>query len=253
MSIGLAMPTRTYFTGTLAPPIGKYLKKEEVKRSVTPWITLYAVLLLMAVVFPTVVNAAEGKELTDLFYTTAFSGSWEVFSKFNWLGNLLNFCISAFSLIGLVFVVLRFTITILYKANESLFDRVYELKGKGQGTGFFGIPTMGKELVSGNYGVGADVIIGFVLSLLPNVKEYSDYNPNKTSFNLKEDDTLTTYVLKMSMPTIMTIFFFSIGYNGTLWKAYGNVVNGMATAANGFLDVNLANYVDKALNVGSYY
>lgn len=251
MSVGLAIPSQPA-SGSFSKLADNAFKSEKARKSAILWITAYIAILMMAVTVPAFAQA-EGEELTQLFETTAFSGSWEVFSKFNWLGNFLNFCISAFSLIGLVFVVLRFTITILYKSNEAIFDRVYELKGKGQGTGFFGIPALGKELVSGNYGVGADVVIGFVLSLLPNIKEYSDYNPNKMMFNLKEDDTLTTYVLKMSLPTIMTIFFFSIGFNGTLWQAYGNVVGAMATAAHGFCTVQLSSFVDKALNVGSYF
>ncbi len=215
------------------------------------FMTVYTVMMLSIVMIPQTVDAE--KPLTELFSMTAFSGSWAVFEKFNWLGKMLNFCISAFCLVGLVLVVIRFTLTILYKSNESIFDRVYELKATGKGQKAAGIPAMLKEVGNGNYGVGADVILGFVLSLMPNVKQYSDYNPEKMAFNLKEDDTITTYVLKMSLPTIMTIFFFSIGFNGTLWRAYGNVVDAMATAAEGACEVQLAGYVEKAMNAGSYY
>lgn len=222
-------------------------------RTTTCIAALYTAALLAAVTFPKLSLADRNHKLTELFETTAFAGSWEVFSKFNWLGNALNFLISAFCLFGLVLVVVRFTLTILYKSNENIFDRVYELKQTGKGSSFAGVPSMFKEVMSGNYGTGLDVILGFGLSLCPNVKQYSDYNPEKMAFNLKEDDTVTTYVLKMSLPTIMTIFFFSLGFNGTLWKAYGNVVDAMATAAENACDVKLAQIVDNAMNSDLYY
>ena len=96
------------------------------------------------------------------------------------------------------------------------------------------------------------VIIGFVLSLLPDIKAYSDYNPDKPAYNLEESDTITTYLLKISLPTIMTILFFSLGFSGTLWQAYGNVVDAMAVAAEKVVQVDLAGYVNKALNSISF-
>lgn len=208
---------------------------------------------ILAIVLPTMSRADDSHALTELFTTTAFSGSWSVFSKFNWLGKLLNFFISAFCLIGLVLTVFRVTITLLYKSAETLFDQVHDLKSKGKGQKFFGIQSMGRELFNGNYGTGLDVIIGFVLSLLPDIKAYSDYNPDKPAYNLEESDTITTYLLKISLPTIMTILFFSLGFSGTLWQAYGNVVDAMAVAAEKVVQVDLAGYVNKALNAAAFY
>ena len=53
---------------------------------------------LIGSVGPVIVYAADtGNEaLTEIFKTAAFSGSWDVFTKFNWLGALLQFIISAF-------------------------------------------------------------------------------------------------------------------------------------------------------------
>lgn len=231
----------------------KVCANEKARRVATWLAALYTTALLAAVTFPRLSLADDEHKLTELFETTAFAGSWEVFSKFDWLGNALNFLISTFCLFGLVLVVVRFTLTILYKSNENIFDRVYELKQTGKGQNFAGIPSMFKEVFNGNYGTGFDVLLGFGLSLCPNVKQYSDYNPEKMAFNLKEDDTVTTYVLKMSLPTIMTIFFFSLGFNGTLWKAYGNVVDAMAVAAENVCDVKLAQIVDNAMNTSLYY
>jgi hypothetical protein len=112
---------------------------------------------------------------------------------------------------------------------------------------------MGREVFQGNYGVGLDAIVGFLLSLLPDIKAYSDYNPEKMMYNLQEDDTLTTYVLKVSIPTIMSIFFFAIGFNGTLLQGFGNVANAMARGAKRLVEVDLAEGVDKVMSAGSYY
>jgi hypothetical protein len=214
---------------------------------------LYVMLIASAFVIPEITHAADGTELTDLFETTAFTGSWEVFSKFNWLGKLLNFLISAFCLIGLVLTAFRLILTMLYKSNEAIFDRVYDLKQHGRGQKFFGFGAMGREVFQGNYGVGLDAIVGFLLSLLPDIKAYSDYNPEKMMYNLQEDDTLTTYVLKVSIPTIMSIFFFAIGFNGTLLQGFGNVANAMARGAKRLVEVDLAEGVDKVMSAGSYY
>lgn len=211
----------------------------------------YLVLLCAAFAVPRFSLAEDN--LMDLFTTTAFTGSWEVFSKFNFIGKISNFLISAFCLFGLTLTVLRIVITILYKSAESLFDRIYELKQCGKGQNFFGIPAMGRAVFTGNYGTGADAIIGFILAMCPNLKAYSDYNPEKMAYNLAEDDTVTTYILKISCPTIMTLFFFTIGFDGTLWQAYGNVVNGISQVAKKAVEVNLAGFVNKALNAGAYY
>lgn len=135
---------------------------------------VYVALVCAALVVPRFSSAEDN--LMDLFTTTAFTGSWEVFSKFNFVGKISNFLISAFCLLGLTLTVVRIVITLLYKSSESLFDRVYELKQCGKGQNFFGVPAMGKAVYSGNYGVGADALIGFILALCPNVKAYSDYN-----------------------------------------------------------------------------
>jgi len=214
---------------------------------------VFTAMLCIACIVPAFAHA-DSDDLMDLFTTTAFTGSWEVFSKFNAVGKIMNFIISAFSLLGIMFTVFRFTVTLLYKSGESLFDSVYELKSRGkQDAKLFGFIGMGKEVMSGNFGTGADAILGFFMMLLPNVKAYSDYNPEKMAYNLAEDDTITTYVLKMSIPTIMTLFFFTIGFDGTLWQAYGNVVNGLSQVAKKAVEVNLAGYVNKALNAGAYY
>ena len=243
--VAVAIGDRRAFRSRKAVP-----QNEEAGRSFRKLVALYVALVVAVCIVPAVSHASD---LTDLFTTVAFSGSWEVFAKFNWLGKALQFLISTFCLLGIVLTVVRVTITILYKSSESIFDRVHEIHTRAQGNQFFGLPTAIKEVAGGNFGTGADAIIGFLFFLMPDIVVYSDYNPDRMAYNLQKDDTLTTYFLKISLPTIFTIFFFAIGFNGVLWQAYGNVVDALATVAKKAVDVDLAAYVNKALNAGAYY
>lgn len=194
------------------------------------------------------------KPLTDLFYTQAFSGSWTIFSKFNWLGAIMQFFISATCLLALFLIVYQRMVTLFYLSSRPLFDKVHEIKQQGKGQKFLGLPALASNtLMTANHGTGLDAIFSFFLSLLPDVKAYSDYSEERGSYNLQEDDTCTTYILKISIPTIMLIFFFAIGFNGTLFKAYGNVVDAMGTAADNLVTTELSTYVQKWMNSGSAY
>ena len=192
--------------------------------------------------------------LTDLFYTQAFSGSWKVFEKFNWLGGLMQFIISAFCLIGIFLTAYQLILTLLYLSSRTTFDRIHELKQAGKGGKALGLPNLFKDnIASANNGTGLDAIVSFGLSLLPDVKAYSDYGEERRSYNLQDDDTVTTYILKKALPTIMIIFFFSIGFNGTLFRAYGMVVDAMATVASDVVETDLNGLVRKWMNSGSAY
>ena len=200
--VAVAIGDRRAFRSRKAVP-----QNEEAGRSFRKLVALYVALVVAVCIVPAVSHASD---LTDLFTTVAFSGSWEVFAKFNWLGKALQFLISTFCLLGIVLTVVRVTITILYKSSESIFDRVHEIHTRAQGNQFFGLPTAIKEVAGGNFGTGADAIIGFLFFLMPDIVVYSDYNPDRMAYNLQKDDTLTTYFLKISLPTIFTIFFFAI-------------------------------------------
>lgn len=226
-----------------------------VKRFQRVLITL-SFLIACCLIVPSLVGAEDGQALTDLFSTAAFTGSWKVFSKFNWLGSILNFFISAFCLIGLMLTAFRILLTLLYKSNEVLFDKIHSLHGNGNGVLAIKdnlLSAVGVGGGGGNFGTGVDAIINFVLSLMPDIVMYSDYNPDKMMYNLKEDDTMTTYLLKISLPTIMAIFFFSIGFNGTLLKAYGTVAEAMAKGSQRFIEEDLTEALNKVASAGASY
>ena len=194
-----------------------------------------------------------GDELTALFNTYAFQGSMSTIAKIPWVGPILSGIISVSCFIGLFMVCFGIIMSMLYLSARNLFDRVHELKSAGKGQKFFGFMSMGKEVFNGNYGTGLDAIVGFILAFAPDVKEYSYFKEGSNNFNLTENETVTTFILKISLPTIMTIFFFSMGFNGVLWNMYGVVVNGMGTAAKAFVDTSLSQGVERLLNTGASY
>lgn len=215
-------------------------------------------LLALFAVYSILLNASftvtHAKSLTEVFTTDAFTGSWEVFSKFNFLGKLMNFIISAFSLLGLFIVAWQRLVTLLYLSGRTLFDRVHEIKSSGKGQKFLGLPAIFQStIMNSQYGTGADSIVSFLLSLLPDVKEASDYSEGNRQYNLEDTDSVTQYILKVSIPTIMIIFFFTIGFSGTYFQIYGNIVEGMATVADNFVDTKLSKYVDRLINKGAAY
>lgn len=202
----------------------------------------------------TIIANGVDHELTDLFYTQAFSGAWSVFSKFNWLGWLMQFIISAFCLIGIFLTMYQMLVTLLYLSSRTTFDRIHEIKNAGKGGKILGLPNLFKDtIVTANNGTGLDAILSFFLSLMPDVKAYSDYSEDRRSYNLQDDDTVTTYMLKKSLPTIMIVFFFSIGFNGTLFRAYGMLVDAMGTAAAEVVSTDLTKTVTKWMNSGKAY
>lgn len=218
-------------------------------------------LLLIAMCTYLVLNTIHlvlADNLLDLFDSYAFRGSLKTIDKFNWVGKLMSYIISVFSMIGLFLVCYQRLISLLYLAGRNTFDTVHEIKSSlsgGSGRDAFGIRSMFTNAMQGGgqYGTGLDAIVGFLLSLLPDVKKYSDYNPERMAFNVQEDDSCTTYMLKTAIPTIMMIFFFAMGYNGTLWQGYGVIVDAMGTAADQLVSTDLNSIVSTAMNTGKAY
>ena len=211
-------------------------------------IKVLACFFLALSVFCVSIYANDG-QLTDIFSTKAFQGSWEVINKFNWVGWALNFIISAFCILGLFLILYSRMISLLYLSSRNLWDNVYDMKQK-KGP-WFGVLEMGRSVFNAEHGTGLDAFVGFFYGLLPNVKKYSDYNPEKMSGNLSEEDNAANYILKTAPSTIILIFFFTIGFSGTLAKAYGVVVDAMATAADNVVSVNLSTYVNRFFASGN--
>lgn len=215
----------------------------------------YAVLLLCSC------KVAHAQSLTTFFTTQAFSGTYEVVqsSQFcQFIGMIMNKAFSILGFLGLVLIAWQRIVTLLYLSSRQTFDKVHELKTSHMTGGMLGLPklfadTFGK---SGGNGSGLDAFVNFFLALLPDVKEYSDYgeaNKNKGGMRLEETDTITQYILKVSLSTIMLIFFLSLCWSGSMFQCYGKVVDAMTVVADNFIDLKLDSYVDTLINRGSAY
>lgn len=216
--------------------------------------SLFSVFGLALMLAPTTCYAADDNSLTSLFRAEAFSGSMEVISKLNWTGWLLNGIISVFCLAGLFLTVFRVITSLMYLSGRNVFDKIHEIKSANQGE-FFGLKSLFTNTIhgSGDTGSGIDTFIYFFLGLLPDVKMYSDFADGKEAKGVGADTTITEYVLKISLPTIMTVFFLSLGFSGVLWQMFGTVVDGMSVAAEKVADTNLESCVRRLLNTDSYY
>lgn len=210
-------------------------------------ITMFA--CAFVILTPTLVLADDG--LTDLFTTKAFQGSWEVINKFNWLGWLMNFIISAFSLMGLFLVLYSRLITLLYLSSRNLWDNVAEVKDASQGPGF-GIRKLIERTWNAQDGTGADAFVSFFYGLLPNVKKYSDYGSRNLG-SLDDNDNALNYMLKTLPQTVLLIFFLALGFSGTLGQIYGTLVDGMTAVADNVVAIQLEDYVDKFFAQGNHY
>ena len=164
--------------------------------------TIILELLLIALCTYFVLNSfhlAKADNLLDLFDSYAFRGSLKTIDKFNWVGKLMSYIISVFSMLGLFLICYQRLISLLYLAGRNTFDTVHEIKSSlsgGSGRDAFGIRSMFTNAMQGGgqYGTGLDAIVGFLLSLLPDVKKYSDYNPERMAYNVQEEDSCTTYM-----------------------------------------------------------
>lgn len=222
---------------------------------------LYFRIMLILLLSYFIINSCQfafADNLLNLFDSYAFRGSLKTIDKFNWVGKLMSYIISVFSMIGLFLICYQRLISLLYLAGRNTFDTVHEIKSGlsgGGGRDAFGIRSMFTNAMhgGGQYGTGLDAVVGFLLSLLPDVKKYSDYNPERMAFNLQEEDSCTTYMLKTAIPTIMLIFFFAMGFNGTLWQGYGVIVSAMGTAAEQLVATDLSSIVSTAMNTGKSY
>lgn len=211
-------------------------------------VAVIATLLLVLAIIPDTAFAAG---LTDLFDTYAFRGSWEIFSKMNWVGKIMSGTISAFSLLGLFTVGMRLMFTLLYLSGRTLWDNVDEVKSGSKG--MMGPLGTFKENFKGGNQAGLDSIVQFGLSLLPNIKYYSEYSDKNDLKNLNEEDSVTSYLLKSALPYIAVITAFTMGFNGTLWQAYGTVVSGISKVAENFVSTRLDVIVDDLLKTGKNY
>lgn len=218
--------------------------------AVCMFVTLLGVLVATQ---PSVV-IARADNLVDIFYTNSFRGSFEWFKKMDWLGMLVQAVISIFSLVGVSLIVIRIMTSLLYLSAKGLWEEVHDLKqGGGESELYdFGFVNMAKSWAKGKAGTGLDAIFGAVLILLPDVKKYSDFG-EKSGEKFDDDTTMTQYILKILLPTVLAISFLAMGFNSTLTKGLAVTVDGLGAFADKCVSVNFAGFVDDMVNSGTGY
>lgn len=198
-----------------------------------------------------VVLAADN--FTDIFYTNSFRGSFEWFKKLDWIGMLVQAVISVFSLVGVSLIVMRIVTSMLFLSSKGLWEEVHDLKQSGESEMFdFGFVNMAKTWAKGKAGTGLDAILGAVLILLPDVKRYSDFG-EKSGQKFDEDISMSQYILKISLPTVLAVFFLAMGFNGTLIKGLAVTVDAMGTLADKAVSVNYSGFIEDLIASGSGY
>lgn len=205
--------------------------------------------LLVVGVFATGTMHASADNFTDIFYTNSFRGAFQWFKYLDWVGMLVQIVISAFSLFGVALMTIRIMTSLLFLSAKGMWEEVHDLKSQGgsEEKDLFGMLGMAKSWVQGKAGTGLDAIIGAVLLLLPDVKKYSDFG-EKAGGDFSEDMTVTQYILKIAVPTVMTVFFFAMGFNGTLFHALAVTVDFLGDIADRAISVNYTGMVEDLVN-----
>ena len=204
--------------------------------------------ILLLVTFPNILFATNSvMHLTDIFHTNAFRGSFEVIQGFNVIGYIMNFIISLFSFLGLALQVIQIMATMLYLSMRTMFDKIHEIKKSHSGSqsGIFALKGLFNDIKDNKYGSGVDSIGYAILGMLPDIKEVSHFSDNGRF----KDEEISTFILKVSLPTILSVFFFAMGFNGTLWQTWAMCADSLGEVAYKFCSLQLPDKVRSLLNV----
>ena len=198
------------------------------------------------------VFAAEENALMDLFDTEAFRGSWRWFDKVNWLGGILNMLISIFCFIALFSIAFQIIITLAYFSQKPFWDNVHNIKQENVGQGFAGIPGYFKGIGSGKTGTGVDALLNIFYIFLPDVKNYSEMGDNRDS-KLNDDESVGTWLIKTLPRKVLIMLLLSMGFNGSLLKCFGMVVDGLGVVTDRVATFQADKLVNDILNAGDNY
>lgn len=232
------------------------LIKAQSRRNVKSNIGILGGVLLLAVftvMMTSITYIGNAENFTDIFYTNSFRGAFNWIKKLDWVGMLVQMVISCFSLFGVALMTIRIMTSMLFLSSKGLWEEVHDQKQTGESDLFdFGLINMAKSWAKGKAGTGLDAVVGAVLLLLPDVKKYSDFG-DKANGEFDENMSISQYMLKIALPTVMTVFFFAMGFNGTLFQALAVTVDAMGTAADKAISVNYAGFVEDLVNRGTGY
>lgn len=219
-----------------------------------PALLMMASMIAIFILAACCVSVGRADNFTDIFYTNSFRGAFSWVKKLDWVGMLVQMVISCFSLFGVALLTIRIMTSMLYLSAKGMWEEVHDLKSAGGESekDFLGLFGMAKSWAKGKSGTGLDAVVGAVLMILPDVKKYSDFG-EKAGGDFSDDMSISQYMLKIALPTIMTVFFFAMGFNGTLFQALAVTVDAMGTVADRAVSVNYSGFVDDLINSGTGY
>lgn len=206
-----------------------------------------------------VLGASDHSILTDLFDTEAFRGSWRWFDKVNWLGGILNAIISFVCFISLFTIALQIITTLGFFSNRTFWENVHEVKKANASSSLFGkkIPFGLGGYISETFQPtktsGIDALFNIFFAFLPDIQSISDMNDDRDKNGLTEEDTVITWFVKTFPKKCLIILLLSAGFNGSLLKCYGMVVDGGGAALDRVANYQLASKVNNLLDSGSNF
>lgn len=201
-----------------------------------------------------ILQPVSADNFTDVFNTQSFRGSFEWFRHMDWLGTVVQAVISVFALLGTCLIVIRIMTSMLYLSARGLWEEVHDLKQSGGESEMYdlGFLNMAKSWAKGKAGTGLDAFLGAILMLLPDVKRYSDFG-EKSGQKFEEDTSISQYMLKILLPTVLSVFFLAMAFNGTLVKGLAVTVDAMGTLADKAVSVNYSGFVEDLVNSKTGY
>lgn len=202
-----------------------------------------------------ILRPVSADNFTDVFNTQSFRGSFEWFRHMDWLGTVVQAVISIFALLGTCLIVIRIMTSMLYLSAKGLWEEVHDLKQSSGESEMYdlGLLNMAKSWAKGKGGyTGIDAIMGAILTLLPDVKRYSDFG-EKSGQKFEEDTSVSQYMLKILLPTVLSVFFLAMAFNGTLVKGLAVTVDAMGTIADKAVSVNYSGFVEDLVNSQTGY
>ena len=189
-----------------------------------------------------IANADSMSGLNDIFNTEAFVGNTKWLEKFNWVGELVQMCITVFGLLIAVILFGQILVTLIYFAARPFWDAVDNVKQAETGLLNYTYSTFSN--IKGNVSRGSDIVMNYLMLLMPNVKKYSEMGSDSADQNW----TFSTWLISTFPAKCFLILIVSMTINGTLMQAYMMVVDGMGVVAQRFVDFNSEDFVNKVFN-----
>jgi len=196
------------------------------------------------------VNAASMSGVSDIFNSKTFIGDTKWLEKMNWVGKAVNMFITVGGTIAAIIVAVQLMITLIYWGNPNLWDSVNQVKVIDQKKGVLNYTaslfTGGKSAMVGNMSRGSDIVMDYLILIMPNIKKYSENAED-------EYENFTTWIMKTFVKKTLLLLALSMMINGSLMQAYMVVVDGLGVAAERFVELDSKAFVAKMLTVGENY